>query len=212
MKEKRRTNTRVILTVLCIVLILINVINLRNQKFKSISFPEVQDEWIVRVDNVEYTAKDIVFYIAYEEGSVEEQAVLYNPDNPNEYWNVHTNGEFIRTSSKKVCMEMAIHDFVLYSLAMERKICLDEEEKAVAKNNAMDFWDDLGEERQPLLRITESELEASVRVVALSEKMQKILADENDKSQVTYAFDGIGYNELLKEHQVEINTEIWNKQ
>jgi len=211
MKEKRRANTRAILTTVCIVLILINIINMRNQNFKSTKFPDIQDEWLVRVDDIEYTANDLAFYIAYEEGSVEEQAVLYNPKNPNEYWNVHTNGEFIRSSAKNTCMNMAVHDFVMYSLALDRGVSLDEEEKEVAKNNATDFWDDLGEGRQPLLLISEEELEASVQMVALAEKMQKVLAEENSKSQITYAFDGMGYNELLEEHKVEINSEVWDK-
>ena len=66
MKKIRGTNTRAILTTVCLVLILINVINLRNQRFKSISFPEIIDEWMVKVDDVEYTARDIAFYIAFE--------------------------------------------------------------------------------------------------------------------------------------------------
>ncbi len=59
--------------------------------------------------------------------------------------------------------------------------------------------------------ISKVELENSIELVAIAEKMEKILAEENEKSQVTYAFDGKGYTELLNEHKIDINSANWDK-
>ena len=52
------------------------------------------------MDDVSLTLKDIAFYVAYEEKTVQEQAILYNPDNPRQYWNVYTDGQFVKLTAK----------------------------------------------------------------------------------------------------------------
>ena len=38
------------------------------------------------VDGEQVTLREMAFYIAYEEGSMEDAAIIYNPDNTDEYW------------------------------------------------------------------------------------------------------------------------------
>ncbi|MCR5273248.1 MAG: hypothetical protein K6E13_09765 [Lachnospiraceae bacterium] len=200
---------RFIITTVCLVLIAANVVYMKVQKNTKSEYLKSMNEIVVTVDGKDYVLSDIAYYIAKQETKVQEEAILYNPDDANEFWNVHTNGKFIRLAAKENTMSRAIHDFIFIDMANERDVTLTEEELMYAENNAVDFWDDLGEERQALIGIDYEKLKDTVLDEALAEKMVKIFAEENDKSPSNYDYDASAYEKMLADHTYTINEDLW---
>ena len=57
---------------------------------KNVVFKAHLKDNAIKVDGSIYTLEDVAFYIAYEEMTVEKDALIYDPDDPNKYWNIHT--------------------------------------------------------------------------------------------------------------------------
>ena len=115
---------------------------------ETIVFNEHLDETALVLDGQEYSLRAFAFYIAYEEQLIQEQALLYNAENPNAYWNTHMNGHFVRVRARTEAMNLAIHDFLLYDLAMDMGMELNDEQIKYAKSRCDDFWMDIGETAQ----------------------------------------------------------------
>ena len=100
------------------------------------------------------TLKDIAFYVAYEEKTVQEQAILYNPDNPRQYWNVYTDGQFVKLTAKQAALDMAVHDEIFYQMAVAEGMKLDVTEQEYLENDESDFWSDLTDWQREQLGIS----------------------------------------------------------
>ena len=84
------------------------------------------------MDGEQVTLREMTFYIAYEEGSMEDAAIIYNPDNTDEYWQLYINHTFLREQAKQTVVDMTIHDTLFYQMATAEKITLSEEEEQVS--------------------------------------------------------------------------------
>ena len=88
--------------ILVLILIVVIAFSFQSKEKKEyLVYNEALDKTAVTVDDVSLTLKDIAFYVAYEEKTVQEQAILYNPDNPRQYWNVYTDGQFVKLTAKQ---------------------------------------------------------------------------------------------------------------
>ena len=94
--------------ILVLILIVVIAFSFQSKEKKEyLVFNEKLDETAVTVDDADLTLRDIAFYVAYEEKTVQEQAILYNPDNPRQYWNVYTDGQFVKLAAKQAALDMA---------------------------------------------------------------------------------------------------------
>lgn len=207
MKEK----LKIIIIVLFIVAILASLSYREYQNNQGMVFSDSLDKVVVTVDGQQLTLADMAFYIAYEEGEIEKTAHTYNPENTDEYWNIYTNGTFIRAEGKKSVLNMAIHDEIFYCLAIEEGMELSQEEEAYLANDIYDFWSDLEEEQRIKLGISEEELAQSMRKIMLAEKYQYLLAEMKQKSVEDYAFCGQAYEKLLEEHVYTVEEKVWDE-
>lgn len=199
-------------SVLLIIVVVVGGISVRLGSQKQyLKFPEALDEVVVTVDGEELLVQDLAFYIAYEEGIVERDAFVYNPENTGQYWKIHTNGVFIRTAAKQTAIDMAIHDEIFYQMAQEDGLTLDEKEEEHLRNTQYDFWSDLEEEQRTAIAVGQDYMNQSIEKMALAEKYQSIYAMMKDKEQEEYAFDGTAYQKLLEEHEVQIHEEVWDR-
>ncbi|MGN0484460.1 MAG: hypothetical protein ACI4HI_13005 [Lachnospiraceae bacterium] len=165
----------------------------------------------VTVDQKDLTLHDLAFYIAYEEGTVEQQAILYNSKDTNEYWNLHTNGVFIKKVAQQSAMDMAVHDEILSSLAKKEQMTLDEKEKKTAEDKTEEFWNGLLEEQQKRILISKEEAQITVEKIALAEKYQQYLAEKNGRDVKEYGFEGDAYKAIRNDHTVTVNKRIWKR-
>ena len=95
MRKIRKHITTIILAVLAVIAG-VYAYNYHDMK-QNIVYNEHLEDVAVNVNGKELTLRDMAFYVAYEEMNVEKQALVYDSDNPNKYWNIHTNGEFVRS-------------------------------------------------------------------------------------------------------------------
>ena len=157
--------------VLVVLLIILGTASYREQgKRQKLSFPESLDLVVVAVDGEQVTLREMAFYIAYEEGNMEDAAIIYNPDNTDEYWQLYINHTFLREQAKQTVVDMTIHDTLFYQMATAEKITLSEEEEQYLANDQQDFWSDLTEEQRARLVVDEETIDASMRKMALSQK------------------------------------------
>ncbi|MDD6038562.1 MAG: hypothetical protein PUD20_07225 [bacterium] len=177
---------------------------------KTIIFSENLDKTAVTIDGTAYPLRELAFYVAYEEKVIQEQALVYDSDNPKAYWNTHINGNFVRIRARNEAMEQAVHDIIFYNMAQQLGMELSEDEEAYARLMATDFWMDLGEEGQNRLGITEEELSDSVHRMAIAQKYQQLHAAMNDATEESFDCSGENYKKMLEEeHEYKVKDSIW---
>ena len=157
---------------------------------KTIVFNEHLDETALVLDGQEYPLRAFAFYVAYEEQLIQEQALLYDAENPNAYWNTHMNGHFVRVRARTEAMNLAIHDFILYERAVSMGMELDEAQIRYAKSRCDDFWMDIGETAQ-------------------AQMYQELIAAMDGVPTEDYNAEGAAYEKLLEEHTYRIKSNVW---
>ena len=183
--------------ILVLILIVVIAFSFQSKEKKEyLVYNEALDKTAVTVDDVSLTLKDIAFYVAYEEKTVQEQAILYNPDNPRQYWNVYTDGQFVKLTAKQAALDMAVHDEIFYQMAVAEGLTLDATEQKYLENDESDFWSDLEDWQREQLGISEEELDSEM---------------ENQKEYEAYNFNGEAYEALLSEHKYSVNEKVWDR-
>ena len=176
---------------------------------RTIDFKEHLDETVLVLDGKNYPLRKLAFYVAYEEQMIQEQALVYDVSDPNKYWNTHMNGHFVRVKAREEAMNLAIHDFIFYDMAVELGMELDQSEIDYAKGRSEDFWMDLGDYGRAQLGITGEELTEDLLRMALAQKYQKLYAAMENAAQEDYDVGGAAYEALLGEHTYKIRDRLW---
>ncbi|MBO5372364.1 MAG: hypothetical protein J6A75_06565 [Lachnospiraceae bacterium] len=208
--EKRQT-IRFLLLVTAFVIVAGILAGYKAKQAGKISYLEHLDEQIVTIDDKEYPLRALAFYIAHQESSVEKQAKVYDLDNVNTYWNIRSKNSFLRLEAKETAMRMMIHDRIFYAMAKKEGLALTKEEEVYMLNQRMDFWNDLEEEGQERIGVTEGEIEEVFVQMALAQKMQQLLADRQGVDYREYNIEGESYAVLLSEHSYQINERLWER-
>ena len=183
----------------------------RGKSFARIPYLEHMEDTAVTIDGREYMLKDLAFYLADQESMVQSQAKTYDPEQPEKYWNAHTNGSFIRLEARDALIAKAVHDTIFYEMAQKDNLVLTEEETVYMENQKMDFWNDLDEEGQERLGVSEEEIGETFLHMALAQKKQRQLAEEKGLDDREYNVDGNEYQRLLAGHTYEINEKLWKR-
>lgn len=198
--------------VLVVLLIILGTASYREQgKRQKLSFPESLDLVVVTVDGEQVTLREMAFYIAYEEGSMEDAAIIYNPDNTDEYWRLYTNHTFLREQAKRTVVDMTVHDTLFAQMAAEEGVVLSEAEEQYLANEQQDFWSDLTEEQRESLSVSEDTLDETMRKMALAQKYQSILAEMEQVDYEDYSIGGTEYEKLLAQHTCELDETTWDR-
>lgn len=200
-----------IVLILCVAVMVYALLTMGNNRAK-LNYQEHLEDTAVTVDSEEITFQDLAFYILYEEGKIEEQARIYNPDYTKDYWNLHTNDTFIQLEAKEVVLGMAVHDHLFYQMAVEEGMdTLTEEEEQELEYRMIDFWEDLLDIQWEKLPCSEETINEQIRLAAIAEKYQNYLAEELGPSQAAYKYDGYYYQQIMEQHQVETNDKLWDR-
>ena len=170
------------------------------------------DDTAFSVDGKDVTFKDLAFYILYEEGKIEEQAKIYNPDYTKDYWNIHTNDTFIQLEAKDVILGMAEHDELFYQLAVKEGMdTLTMDEESDLAYAITDFWEDRLDVQMDNLPCDKETINQQMKKAAIAEKYQDYLASTKGPSVAAYNYDGYYYSLIKEEHQIKINKKLWDK-
>ena len=181
------------------------------QSRRTLDFSENLKETVFILNEEAVPLEQLGFYVAYEERVVEEQAMLYYPENTKDYWNLHVDGTFVQLKAKEVVLEMAIHDRLFYQMAKEEGMTLNAQEQKACENATMDFWMDLLDGQRENMPVSDEYIVEAIRRAALAQKYQKSLAEENGKSYDSYDWDGNEYQHLKEEQDLTVCTSLWDR-
>lgn len=199
---------------LCVVILFFSVSTAswyRARTIDRIPYRKHLDDVAVTVDDIEYRFRDIAFYLAYEEQMVQQQAKVYDIERTDKYWNLRTEHSYLRLEAKDLAMDMAVHDAIFYQMALKEQITLTKEEQQYMENRKMDFWNDLEEEGQKKLGVSEEEIEEIFYHMALAQKQQQLVADREGVDYREYNVGESYYEALLAEHTYQINEKLWER-
>lgn len=206
-----KTKIRFIL-VTVILVVIVGVISIRSHESKkAIQAVDHLDDTVVTVDDRNIALSDMMFYIAYEETTVQEQARIYAPDNPGSYWNLHVDGHFMKVVARDAAMDMAVHDEIFYQLALEAKLELDDSEQELLDGREKDFWSDRSDEEIEKLGVEEEVIKEAMYRLTLAQKYQNLISEMTGNMYEAYDMDGAAYETLLEEHTVKVNDRIWDR-
>lgn len=178
---------------------------------RDVEYKDCLDKVIFTANGQEVQMKDLAFYILYEEREVESQAMVYNPQNTKDYWNLHIDGVFMQVQAKDTILQMAIHDKLFYQKAVEEDMTLDAGEEQLLRNVISDFWMDLLDEQMEKMPVSEEYIMEAMRQIALAEKYQAKLAEKEGKAYASYNWDGYEYGLWKEKQDVDINEKLWEK-
>ena len=133
---------------------------------RDVEYKDCLDKVIFTANGQEVQMKELAFYILYEEREVESQAMVYNPQNTKDYWNLHIDGVFMQVQAKDTILQMAIHDKLFYQKAVEEDMTLDAGEEQLLRNVISDFWMDLLDEQMEKMPVSEEYIMEAMRQIA----------------------------------------------
>ena len=169
------------------------------------------DEKVATVDGEPLTFEDLGFYILFQERRVEKQAKVYNSKRTADFWNIHTNGFFLKAQAKDAVIQMAIHDRIFYEAAILDGVVLSSGEQGLLEDARTDFWSDLYEVQLERIPGTYESVNNTTRKLAIAQKYQEKLAEKMETSYSGLNWGGYDYENLLKEHDVSINDSVWRR-
>ena len=170
------------------------------------------DETVAIVDGEELTLRDLGFYILFQEHRVEKEAEVYNDKRTTDFWNIHTNGFFLKAQAKDAILQMAIHDRIFYRAAQEAGLVMTSEEKDLLEDARTDFWSDLYDIQKRRIPGTYDSVNETIKEIALAEKYQKKLSEVMDATYSSLNWGGYEYGLIRdNEHEVKINQRVWRR-
>lgn len=178
---------------------------------QTISVKEHLDTVIVTLDEVQITLEELAYYIYAMERVVEEQAVLYAPDDPESYWNAHVNGVFIKLGAKEGVIQAAIRDRLLSQMAAEEGITITPEEKILLDESAQQEYDAMSDYQREETGIDGKAIKETFYKAGMAEKYAKTLMVREGLSEEEIAVEGSYHQSLLAEHAVRIDEKAWDK-
>lgn len=204
--------TKVFIVIVAIIVVVMGIGAFKwSENMGKVDYLAHLDDTIFTVDETDYKLRDMAFYIAYSESNVESQAVTYNSEDTNSYWNAHINGKFLKLSAKEGVIGTAIHDVIFYEMALKDEIVLSAEEQGYLEGKKEDFWMDLTDEQKELIGVSQDEINEVMDKMALAQKEQQYIAGSEGTEYEEYDVEGDAYQLLLAKHTYKIKEELWKR-
>ena len=179
---------------------------------EDLVYSESLDLVVATVEEEEITLRDFAVYVAHQEAQVQEQAIIYDPENTRRYWNMHTDGTYISHAARNEAMSMAIHDELFYQLFLELDLVLSEEELEILQNDVDDFWLDLiDEEKDIRLGITKDVVYDTMYKIACAQKSQFIYAKMHNVKYEDFDFFAEEFLAFIEAYDYEVDDHVLSR-
>ncbi|MCR4782497.1 MAG: hypothetical protein K5851_07135 [Lachnospiraceae bacterium] len=183
----------------------------RWRKSRVLDYRADRDYAFVHVNKEPITLGDVAYLIMFEEKRTEEQARVYNPRSPKDYWNTSDKGKILSIRVRNTILDMAVHDKIMYDLAIKDGVTLDEKDEKALKNTISDFWDDLYEGQEENCYVSKKVINEEIRKAAIVAKYQMKLAKEAKVNDVRFNYEGEEYQKILKKYKVKVDKSFWRR-
>jgi len=143
--RKRHNLIAIIISLICILLLVCYTFYMKWQKEKNIFvYEEHLDDIVVTVGDQAVTLREFGYYIAKMEKDVQEKALIYNPKDPMEYWNVHfsagLDSGYMFEYAWNYALADCICDLIFFQKAQEEEYRLSENGYNQAKIQAEELY------------------------------------------------------------------------
>ena len=180
------------------------------------------DEPLITVDDTEITLREFGYYIYEVEEYVQNQALLYDPENPKHWWNTHfsagMDSQFVCDYAKKVAVNTCISDEIYYKRALSEGVVLSSAEEKQAMVEAKMIYSGMTGDQLARTGLDENILTNMRIKQALAKKYSGNLAKTqsfvgySEEPEKLVNWDGAYYQEkILPEHTVKTNDKVLNR-
>jgi len=150
--RKRHNLIAIIISFICILLLVCYTFYMKWQKEKNIFvYEEHLNDIVVTVGEQSVTLREFGYYIAKMEKDVQEKALIYNPKDPMEYWNVHfsagLDSGYMFEYAWKYALVDCVCDLIFVQKAQDEGYSLSENGYKQAKIQAEELYTMLSTEQ-----------------------------------------------------------------
>ena len=219
-KQKKKHIWQIILIIGICCLLVAGMLCVRYyKKQQEFVFTEHLKEVALSVDETQVSLSELCYYIYVVESYVNEQALVYNPEDKMDYWNTHfsagDDSAFVCDMAKESAYDTCICDCVYENMAKAEGYALTEQEIAKAKENATQVYESLTEEQRSRTGLTEysiskvEERKLLVQRYLLDYVKTTDLSSYGDNLEAALSAGGAYYEEKIKNmHQISENTTL----
>lgn len=149
--KKKNTNRNVIICLFLIIILLVGYTVLQKYRMEKNQFryEDHLNDIVVSIDEQTITLKEFGYYIYEMEAYFQNQAIVYNPDDPNDYWNTHfsigVDSAFIYNYAWKYAINNCVCDVIYENMAQKENYVLTTEEQEMARENANEIYGEMSE-------------------------------------------------------------------
>lgn len=90
------------IVLIAVVLVMLMRNNNSMTNARPLVYRESLDEVAAQINDEKLTLRDMAFYVGYEEYQIQQEALVYDPDDPNRYWSMRVEGGFMNAVARKM--------------------------------------------------------------------------------------------------------------
>ena len=145
------------------------------------------DDAVITVDGDSVTLRELGYYIYKVEDFVQDQALIYDPENPKHWWNTHfsagLDSQFVCDYAKKVTLNTCICDRIYYLEANRSGFSLDDSAAAQSLQEAKELYSKMDSSQLAATGLTEDIIIEVHRKHTIASKYAESLAAQLDFSK-----------------------------
>lgn len=222
MKKRKSFNKLKIFAIISLgfLLILISIFYYRYMQNKKFVYNKNLNSTAVTINETEVTLENMSYYVVMVEQQIQEMAVSYNPDKPEELWNTHfsagPDSVFTRDYAKSLAMELCIYDYIMQAEAEKKGFSMSDEHKEMCEDYTQKIYDGLSSKARENVGVTMDNLSVMVErhelvkayVLTVSENFK----EQNENVDVSVLnYDGEFYKTVIyPNYKVTVNDSIWD--
>ena len=222
-KHAYRANVKRGLAVFFIVFLLLMVFSLiskyRSYQRERFEYEEHLEDAVIQVDGETVTLRRFGYYIYKVEDFVQKQALLYDQDDPIQYWNVHfsagMDSVFMRDYAKEIALEACIQDLIYAQRAREEGYSLSPEEEQQVIERSRNVFDVMKPAQKEVIGLTWEDILCIERDKMIGERyVDNYLGSHDvtiygDSVSGALSYDGTYYLRVVRpQHTVILNEDL----
>ena len=214
-------NKKIIIGIVLVIFVL-GVIAVFEKMLTGFDYKDHLDDTVISVDRECITLREFGYYIYEVEEFVQNQALLYDPENPRLWWNTHfsagADSQFVCEYAKNVALNVCICDQIYYKEAIKAGFILDAETETQNRVESRELFMEMDPSQIEATGLNEEIIDKMYRKHMIASKYAETLSKRQDlygygkKPEEVLNWDGEYYREkILPKHEVELNDKIMDE-
>ncbi len=199
------------LTVLACVIMAALIYN-RNREQNRFVYTDNYDSVLFSIDEFDFTLKDASYYIMLMEANVHEQALTYNSNDPQAYWNIELGNMMMRTFVKNQVYDFMLRDTLYYIEGAKLNLKLDKKEEEALNEKVNKMLKSLTSKQMAFTNFNFKELYDILYRIEIA-KLYTAYAHNENATLVEADFNkgGSHYAIVSSKYNIKPNKSLWSK-